>query len=171
MTIQKSKCCKASPENVIGEWENDNWDICSSCHSPFEPEDKEECVICKGIPMVSFNLCSVCYEDGYTLVQRKPKDSIVEDLKENLYKECGMNGIYGNDGVNNYDITEKVVAFIEKVRTQALDEQNKKVVQMIEDEWTPKKTYKDYGVNRIGMTLDDHKRNFAREVVTKIKQL
>ncbi len=68
------------------------------------------------------------------------------------------------------EVCDDIKSFIESEIQLALAERDKEIVEMIEN-WTPKKEKGFYaGGGKIEMTLDDHKRNFSKDILSLISK-
>ena len=95
-----------------------------------------------------------------------------QELKEQAHKEFdkkfeehknGKNSI----GIQYIDAPETTFkSFIDSIIDKTVQHEQDRIVEIIED-WTPTK-YTGYGVSPIAMTLDDHKRNFSKELISLI---
>lgn len=77
------------------------------------------------------------------------------------------------DDMSMYDDNNRIVDFIRSQKEtsyqQGIEDMRRKCVEALE-EWTPKKE-NSFGVHSLAMTLDDHKRNFSREITNLIKNV
>ena len=108
--------------------------------------------------------------------KQKISDFSPQDIAIQIMKAIEVADISDFNGKNVFeasaydDIFNAIVYGIEESNKLAIKSKLEAVEREIRDKWTPKKTYKDYGVTKVVMTLDDHKRNFASEVLEIINK-
>ena len=172
---QKEKCQCGYPESHAEE-----------CPA-FDPKEKwnkdefsRQCPVCRKNERVpAFNACAQCHHEGITKIQiapiplqeREPEASWEERIC--IVRAKNSHGALFQPCVYLDNTMVKDIETLKSFICSTLATQEKKLreslAKEIEEKWIPKKTYKDYGIQKISMTLDDHKRNFAKEILSIIR--
>ena len=132
---------------------------CSKC---FKPTEEKRCKL-------GHKDCRGEYFHNHTLDYSPSNDTDWKQReREDFHSWCMK-----NPAKNEIELAIKLASsadyWIErmKLREFALRES---ILKEVQEKFIPQKSYKDYGIHKISITLDDHKRNFAKEIIEIISR-